>query len=286
MSDQLLLVSVGNTRTRFAMVRNGQLEPSRVECNADLAALCRAVTSHRGGAEADAVGDAPGGTPVLLASVNNAVCERLQGAIESAGRHWSRLVAATGERASGPHDLPIPIAHTLDASGAATVGADRLLDALGAYSRAKSACIVIDAGTAITVDFVDGEGTFHGGAIGPGVEMMFRSLHEGTAALPLVTAGASPPLPTFGKDTAGAITLGVRSAARGMAHLLIDRYAEFYRAYPRVIATGGDAVWLFENDELVEHIVPDLPLVGMWEAFQRLESLDDEAGDRTPDASA
>ena len=44
-----------------------------------------------------------------------------------------------------------------------------------------------------------------------------------------------------------------------------------------MIATGGDAAMLFENDELVEHIVPDLTLVGMLEAYRRLEQIDDES---------
>jgi pantothenate kinase type III len=62
--------------------------------------------------------------------------------------------------------------------------------------------------------------------------------------------------------------VGVRAAVRGLAHELIDRYAEFYSAYPQVIATGGDARALFENDDLVEHIVPDLVLLGIQAACE------------------
>lgn len=276
MPDQLLLVSVGNTRTRFAMVRDGQLEPSRVELNSDAEALARAILSHRGGGSGDAPG--PGeaaegeGTPALIASVNPPVSAAIERAVAAAGRHCSRL-------GTGPDDLPIPISLALNEHGLKTVGADRLLDALGAFSRAQSACVVIDAGTAITVDFVDGEGAFQGGAIAPGVAMMLASLHQGTSSLPQVAPGATATGgddAVFGKDTPSAMMLGALSAARGLAHLLIDRYAEYYQAYPRVIATGGDAGMLFENDTLVEHIVPDLTLVGMWEAYQRLEQLEDE----------
>lgn len=271
MSDWLLLVSVGNTRTRFAMVRGGELEPSRVLDNRDLDALAEAVAAHQSPGETEP-------PPVLMASVNGPVADAIAAAIESRGRRCSRL-------GPGASDLPIPIAHTLD--DATTVGHDRLLDALGAFSRAKQACIVIDAGTAVTVDFVDGEGTFHGGAIAPGVRMMCEALHEKTAALPMIAtpAEALPPEgePPFGRSTAPAIAVGVVSAVRGMAHLLIDQYAQFYGAYPRVIATGGDAPMLFENDELIEHIVPDLTLVGMLEAFRRLEQLDEQAGQ--PDAA-
>lgn len=278
MPDQLLLVSVGNTRTRAALVRDGELEPSHVVHNQDLAALCRAVAELGGPVE-------PGAArlPVLIASVNRPVSDAVEQHLRGAGRHVSRLGTAAG-------DLPIPIQNALE--DASTVGADRLLDALGAYSRAKAACVVIDAGTAITVDFVDGEGVFHGGAIAPGVHMMLSALHERTASLPhisLADAGAevaAASAAAFGRTTRQAMLVGVLSAARGLAHRLIDRYAEFYGAYPRVIATGGDAPLLFENDELVEHIVPDLPLVGMLEAFRRLEQLDDEAADEGGTARA
>ncbi len=152
------------------------------------------------------------------------------------------------------------------------MGDDRLLNALGAYARSKQACVIVDAGTAVTVDFVDGEGVFHGGAIAPGVKMMLDAMHERTAALPavdmkpeLLPGAAEAP---FGKTTAQAMVVGVVAAARGLAHSLIDRYAEFYHAYPRVIATGGDAALLFDNDDLVEHLVPDLTLIGLLAACE------------------
>jgi pantothenate kinase type III len=83
------------------------------------------------------------------------------------------------------------------------------------------------------------------------------------------------PIP-FGKRTSEAIALGVAAAVRGMAHDLIDRYAQYYHAYPRVIATGGDAALLFEHDDLVEIVVPDLALVGMLAAVQMLRDTEDD----------
>ncbi|MCC6320988.1 MAG: type III pantothenate kinase [Phycisphaerales bacterium] len=278
MGEHLLLVSVGNTRTRIAAVRQGQLEPSRVETNADTGALSGLIAeaARSGGDESDT-------PPVLFASVNRPVSDAVIGSLKSAGVSVLRFDPSGGE-ADGV--LPIPIAHSLTDAGG--VGPDRLLDALGAFARAKQACVVIDAGTAITVDFVDGEGTFHGGAIAPGVKMMLDAMHEKTAALPAIPMPIDPGLlptteanrPPFGRATRQAMVLGVLSAARGLAHLLIDRYAEYYEAYPRIIATGGDAPMLFENDDLVEHIVPDLTLVGMLEAYRRLEQLGDEDADR------
>lgn len=270
----LLLVSIGNTRTRVAAVRDDALEPSRVLATGEPGEAARVIAEL-------ALADGDGSSRVVIATVN----PNAAGAIEAALRGTGVDVLRFGR------ELAIPMVNTLEDDS--TVGQDRLLDALGAFARSKQACIVIDAGTAITVDFVDGEGTFHGGAIAPGVAMMLRALHEQTAALPAVTLtpelvpSVEPPMEgdeksPFGKTTTQAMSIGVVSAARGLVHLLIDRYAEFYNAYPRVVATGGDAAMLFENDPLVEAIVPDLTLIGMLEAVQRLDALADAGGDDEP----
>lgn len=272
MSQPIVLISVGNTRTRFATAQDAQIEPGAVLPNSDLPRiidrLCELALSEAGPRQ------------VFIASVNNPVADRIDHALRDRGLDPARF----------GKDLPVPIVTALEDDS--TVGIDRLLDALGAFDRSKQACVVIDAGTAVTVDFVDGEGVFHGGAIAPGLHMMLKSLHQQTAALPdiaidpaLVPPATSPDLgehpgehqgpKPFGSNTSHAMTIGVVAAIRGMCHHLIDRYAEFYRGYPRVVATGGDAPLLFENDALVEHVVPDLVLAGMLAAVNRLRELDE-----------
>ena len=73
------------------------------------------------------------------------------------------------------------------------------------------------------------------------------------------------------------MVLGAIGSAQGLVRLMIERYAEAYGAYPQIVATGGDAALLFENDELVEHVIPDLQVMGIREAFKR--ELDAEAGE-------
>ena len=149
------------------------------------------------------------------------------------------------------------------------MGQDRLLCALGAHALYKQACVVVDAGTAITADFIDGVGVFHGGAILPGVKMMLDSMHEHTAALPQVTyKKIDPSSNNPGKQTDEAMVLGVHAAACGAVRLLTERYAEFFEGYPKVVATGGD-MGVFEDDELVEVFVHDLQLIGLRIACER-----------------
>lgn len=241
MPSTFIAIAVGNTRTRVGLVRDFALDSAMSHENADPGAIVSAALE---------LGDGP----VVMSSVNPPLAERLEDLLRDAGREVYRV----------GRDLPVAIANALDDDS--TVGQDRLLAALGAFARAKQACVVVDAGTAVTVDFVDGEGVFQGGAIVPGLRMMLGALHDKTAALPRVDA--EPPVAgePFGKDTARAMRLGVFSAVRGAVRLLLERYAEAYEAYPQVIATGGDAPVLFEGDEVVEHVVPDLQLLGIVES--------------------
>jgi type III pantothenate kinase len=238
----LLAVCVGNSRTQFGLFRGDQLVESGARANDD---------GDLGAAMAAMQGDAA----AVVGSVNPIAAAR---ALEHLG----------GALLLG-RDVPVHLQHALD--DASTLGQDRILNAIAAYDRAQQACIVIDAGTAITVDFIDGEGVFHGGVIAPGLRMMLRALHDQTAALPEVelepkVVGDERP---FGRDTPDAMRKGVIGSARGLVREMAERYASFYDAYPQIVATGGDARLLFEDDGLVEHIVPELQLLGVRSVVER-----------------
>lgn len=260
MITDLLLVSVGNTRTRIAEVTGlaaglDAIQPARVVDNGP--GLAAAVREAAAKLPAES-------SRIVMASVNGRVADPLAEALGGPGT--ARLVRLTVDSAG----MKIPMQTGL--TPPLTVGADRLLAALGAYTRSGEACVVIDAGTAVTVDFVDAHGIFQGGVIAPGLAMQLRALHEGTAQLPKVepprTSEQKLPEGAWGKTTAEAMLLGCASSIRGLARLLIDKNAELTGAYPRVIATGGDSPLLFERDELIEHIVPDLVLIGMLAAWR------------------
>ena len=247
----ILAITVGNTRTRFGLFQGTDLHHPRSLPNANLEELADAIAAIE--------------TPdaVVIATVNPPKADQLEQMLKerTGGTVWRM-----------GRDLPIAIGHRL--SDDSTVGQDRLLNALGAYGRAQQACVVIDAGTAITVDFIDGEGTFHGGAIAPGLQMMLDALHERTASLPKLRYELPPPdNEPFGHDTRSAMILGVTAACRGLVQHLVERYATAYEAYPQVVATGGDAAVLFEHapegQMFVEHIVPDLQLMGVQHACVR-----------------
>ena len=121
------------------------------------------------------------------------------------------------------------------------VGIDRLLNAVAASRRVPAglAAVLIDAGSAITVDWLDETGAFAGGAIFPGRRLMAQALHDYTALLPLVELqNSSPPLP--GTSTGGAIEAGVFWAAAGGIQALITRLIARATSAAKVFMTGGD----------------------------------------------
>jgi type III pantothenate kinase len=122
------------------------------------------------------------------------------------------------------------------------VGIDRLLTALAAHRSAPTGrpVIVINVGTAMTVDLVDAGGTFAGGAILPGPALMARSLHRYTAKLPRIPIDPAVPVGTWGRNTHDAIELGIGAAVVGAADLLVWEWANRFDPTPCVYVTGGD----------------------------------------------
>ncbi len=135
------------------------------------------------------------------------------------------------------------------------VGIDRLLDAVAVNSRrtAGSPAVIIDAGSAVTVDWLDEMGTFQGGAILPGLRLMAQALHDYTALLPLIKTPAAPPL-LPGNSTTAALEAGVYWAVAGGITALIAEYGRRAAQQPEVHLTGGDAAAL----------VPALPSARYW----------------------
>ncbi len=249
MSVNFMGISIGNTRSRIGIFEDGKLTSSQTHSNKLIDQLDVQVQISF-----EALRDREGSC-VVLSSVNPQITERVKA--EIVDRLETRVYRIE-------EDLNVPIGRQLDPE--TIVGEDRLLNAAAAYDVLKQACVVVDAGTAVTVDFIDGAGTFHGGAILPGVSMMLASLHRSTALLPEVSF--SKPDEPIGHNTAQAMQCGAFYSIRGAVRELTEQYANIAGAFPVVIATGGDAQQLFEGFELIDRIVPDLTLRGMSLALQ------------------
>jgi type III pantothenate kinase len=151
------------------------------------------------------------------------------------------------------------------------VGIDRLLDAVAANSRRPAGvpAVVIDAGSAVTVDWVDADGAFCGGAIMPGLRLMALALHEHTALLPVIeTPKAAPVVP--GTATPSAMEVGVYWSVAGGIIAILDAYRRHFDASPFVFLTGGDSKALLETLRQPVTHWPDMTLEGIRLAAEAL----------------
>ena len=122
--------------------------------------------------------------------------------VEAVRRHTDYLLEFTPA-------TPVPIGNAYLTP--ATLGRDRLAAAVGAATLYPGRnALIVDFGTAVTLDFVSADGVFRGGCISPGMAMRFRALHEYTAALPLCDATDSAEL--LGRTTDEAVRLGVMNS--------------------------------------------------------------------------
>lgn len=151
------------------------------------------------------------------------------------------------------HQVPL----TMKVQQPETVGIDRLLTAVAVRARQiePAAAIVVDAGTATTVNLTTSDGAFRGGAILPGMRMSARALHDYTAALPLIDADtlfegelpddASSSLQMPGRHTTSAIQNGIfwghLGSIKELISHLVDRLPDFESAPSKVSVTmtGG-----------------------------------------------
>jgi type III pantothenate kinase len=136
------------------------------------------------------------------------------------------------------------------------VGADRIVSALGAHVKYPGNLIVIDSGTATTLDVVAADGAFEGGIISPGIYLSMRALHEAAAQL-------------IGKDTVSAMQSGVFLGYVELIDGLVRRIKAEYGAPMSVVATGGVAS-LFEGaSETIDHYDQDVLIRGLLEVWKR-----------------
>jgi len=251
----LLAVDIGNTNITLGLFRNGALAATR-----------RATTHTRSSADelehlVDALLRLDDASFADVSAISAcSVVPALTAGLEAVAARRERplLVAAAGT---------VPLAIRVERP--AEVGADRLVNALAAARIHGTPAIVIDFGTATTLDCVAADGAYVGGAIAPGLELGLEALAARTAKLPRIELKA--PDRAIGRDTVSAMQSGTIFGYQALAAGLIVRVrrelAESAGVDPRdvrVILTGGlsAAPWA-RAIEGVDAIDPDLTLKGL-----------------------
>jgi type III pantothenate kinase len=212
----ILVVDAGNTRIKWGIVHDREWRAEGALAHAETAALREAALAHAGVSR------------VLGANVAGAAAAaRIEAALHGIAPpvEWLR---------SGAHRCGVRNLYERPEQ----LGVDRWAALIGAHALHRGACLVVNAGTATTIDILDADGTFPGGLILPGDELMRRALAGNTAQLPFA-AGRYQPAP---RNTADAIVSGCLSAQIGAIAQMFAHIAEQPAAV--CLISGGAAARL------------------------------------------
>ncbi len=141
------------------------------------------------------------------------------------------------------------------------IGADRIVNAVAAIERFPQGAIIVDSGTAITVDVVSPDRCYLGGAIMPGILIALDALSARTAKLPRVALDR--PSSPLGRSTAAGIQSGIYYGVAGMVDRVVEEIRTQIDFSPHIIATGGLAGSLAQVSRHIEEYDRDLTLRGL-----------------------
>ena len=246
-AKRLLVLDIGNTSVTAGLYHNGRVtHVHRV-----------AETRDRNLAEDDKLADLQSRfdlTDCVICSV-----------VPRLNARWGRAVRSwTGKKPLLlTNKTPMPIGITFPKPQ--SIGADRLANACGAYSRYGAPCIVIDIGTALTFDIVEAIDGYVGGVIAPGLPLMFDYMAEKTALLPHI--GPMKLKRAIGKSTEEAMRIGALLGYRGMVREMLQGVKREMSGRPKVVATGGYAKWVIPELDPNIPMDEDLTLLGLGTIF-------------------
>lgn len=149
-------------------------------------------------------------------------------------------------------------------------GADRLVNAVGAFVAYGGPLVVVDSGTATNFDMVGKDGGFEGGIISPGINLSMQALHDAAAQLPRVAI--ERPATVIGRDTVGAMQSGVFWGYISLIEGLISRIKDEYPEPLKVVATGGIASLFHGATDCIDIFDADLTIRGLFEIYKRVKA--------------
>ncbi len=141
------------------------------------------------------------------------------------------------------------------------VGADRIVNAIGALEHGSGPFIIIDFGTATTFDAISEKGEYRGGVIVPGIQISADALFERCAKLPRVEISKPPNV--IGRDTVSHIRSGLTYGYGDLVAGLVRRMAVEMKCNPTILATGGFAELIAEVADCIDQVDSFLSLRGL-----------------------
>ncbi|MFQ5428525.1 MAG: type III pantothenate kinase [Thermodesulfobacteriota bacterium] len=245
----LLTVDIGNTETVM-----GLFEGSTLKLHWRFSSICERTTDElfilisglfdSGGIKTADI------TGAVICSVVPSVDKEIKEAL-------SRLIGKDVCFVGGDILAPMPII----TDNPEEVGSDRIVNAVAAHAIFKGAAIIVDFGTAITVDLVTEKGEYAGGAIAPGVGISAEALFVRTSLLPRVEIRR--PAKVLGANTREAIQSGIYYGFSGLVDKIVSGIIKECGCRPPVVATGGLSEAFREGSKFITHMDEFLTLKGL-----------------------
>ena len=158
---------------------------------------------------------------------------------------------------------PVEWGMALDVLEPKSVGADRAVTMIAAHALQQGDLIVIDFGTATTLDVVDYTGAYKGGIIAPGINLSLDALVTAAAKLPRIAIEAPADTSVIGRDTVSQMQIGIFWGYVAMIEGLVARMKAEVGRPIKVVATGGLAILFEQHTSMFDVVEPDLTIQGL-----------------------
>lgn len=263
----LLVVDLGNTNIVFGLYEGSELKHTfrastvRSRTEDEYASLLQHLLGLHS-VPRDAVGAA------ILASVVPPLTDTLVGAIRHSFAREPLVVGGPGLKTG----IKVLFENARD------VGADRIVNAVAAHALYKTDTIIVDFGTATTLDCVTATGEYLGGVIVPGVQVSLNALLEHAAKIGPVELAEPPSV--IGKNTPHAVQAGIVFGYAALVDGLLGRIEQELGSECRVIATGGLADLISRHTLRVREVRPHLTLEGLRLLHERNQSISTRSAKR------
>lgn len=246
----LLAIDVGNTNITCAMIQgdefvaNFRLTTKQQRTSDEFGIILRDLVEERGFSKEDI-------EAVIIASVVPGVMYSLTSAVR---KYFNLIPMIVGEGTKTGIRIDIP--------NPKEMGADRVVDAVAAYTLYGGPVIVVDFGTATTYDLVTADGRLVAGITSPGIRLCANALWNGTAKLPEIEI--EKPASILAKDTTTSMQAGLVYGAIGQTEYIVNKIKEEAGLLDvKVVATGGLGKMISESTDVIQAYDPMLTMEGL-----------------------
>jgi type III pantothenate kinase len=256
----LLVVDIGNTNTHLGLCLDGKVEKAwhmRTNPTANSGEVVSAIRA-----------ELPRGTDKRITAA------AVASVVPQSDSMWWAVLQKTFRLHPVWVTAKLPLGIEIRYKPTKNVGADRIANAVGGFKKYGGPLIIIDFGTAVTLDVIDAKGNYIGGVIGPGIQLTMNALHAGTALLPKMKLkeALQDPDKVLGQDTVSAMRSGIVFGFCGMVREIVERLKEEqgFNENVAVIATGGNSEAITKRLPFVKVTDPNLTLDGLCEIHARV----------------